>query len=106
SRISTIRMGPFCTRKYLGRETLVRRDHHAPAERLPDVLAEFDVPIGEVEEMFPTIVRHATDRDVDERTPLRALRLLDEMHAGFGRRAVGFACVAQDASADDVFPRR
>src|SRR5207249_532405 len=39
------------------------------------ILAEFDVPVGEVEEVLPAIVRDGADGDVDERTPLRPLRL-------------------------------
>ena len=55
--------------------------------------------------MFPAIVGDGADGDVDEWTPLRTLRLLDEVHAGLGRRAVGFARVARDTGADDVLPR-
>src|ERR1035437_41494 len=75
------------------------------ATDLPDILAQLHVPVGEVEEMFPTIVRDVGEGDVDKRTPLRTLRLLDEVHAGFGRRAIGLARVARDAGADNVLPR-
>ena len=56
--------------------------------------------------MFPTIVPMQREVDLHERTPFRALRFADEIHAGFSGSAVGLACVAHDAGADDVLPRR
>jgi hypothetical protein len=53
--------------------------------------------------MFPTVVLDA-EGDLDEGTPFGALGFADEMHAGFLRGAVGFAGVARDARANDVFP--
>src|SRR5688572_6234492 len=68
------------------------------------LFAEFDVPIGQIEEMLPAIVVLSAEIDLDERTPLRPLGLANEMHAGFGRSTVGFAGVTTNAGAHDVFP--
>ena len=54
--------------------------------------------------MFPAIMLVQAEIDLDERTPFRALRFADEMHAGLERRAVAFERIALDAGADDVFP--
>jgi len=45
------------------------------------------------------------DVDLDKRAPLRPLRLADQMHARFNRRAIGLLRVTDDARADDVLPR-
>ena len=39
-----------------------------------------------------------------ERMPARLARLLDQVHAGLFRGAIGLACVAGDARANDVLP--
>jgi hypothetical protein len=70
------------------------------------IFAQLDVPVGEVNEVFPTVVLLQAEADLDKRTPFRALGFADEVHAGLLRRAVGLVRVAFDAGADDVFPRR
>jgi hypothetical protein len=66
--------------------------------------AQFDVPIREVEEVFPAIVVGDAEIDLDEWTPLRPFRLADQAQAGFVRRAVGLVRVALDAGANNVLP--
>src|SRR6185295_5794586 len=39
-------------------------------------------------------------------TPLRPLRLADQMHASLGGSAIGFLGITLDAGADNVFPCR
>ena len=72
-----------------------------------DVFAQFDVPVGKVNEMFQLSCAFAGCRaDLDERTPFRTLGFADEVHPGFLRRAVGLVRVASNAGANDVFPSR
>src|ERR1017187_9563447 len=70
------------------------------------VLAQLDVPVGEVNKVLPTVVVMQAEVDLDERPPLGPFGLADKMQAGLLGRAVGLLRVAFDAGADDVFPRR
>src|ERR1043166_4210478 len=56
--------------------------------------------------MFPAFIMLKTETHLHERTPLRTLRLADQMHRCFDRSPVGLARVALDARANNVFPRR
>jgi hypothetical protein len=69
-------------------------------------LAKLDIPVGQVNEMLPTVVRVEAQMDLNERTPFWSFRLANQVHAGLGRGAVALACVALDTGADDVFPNR
>ena len=71
----------------------------------PDIFTQLDVPVGEVNEMFPTVMPRQAEVDLHEGTPLRPLGFADEVQSGLLRRAVGLARVALDAGADNVFPR-
>lgn len=55
--------------------------------------------------MLPAIVIMDTEIDLDERPPFRSFRFADQMHARFLWSAIGLACIALDAGADNVFPR-
>ena len=75
-------------------------------ERLPlQILAQLDVPVGEVDEVLPAIVLVEAEIDLHERPPLRPLGLADEMHPGLLRRAIGLVRIALDARADNILPR-
>lgn len=67
-------------------------------------LTEFDVPVGEVDEMAPAIVWFVVKRDVKERLPAWPFGFAFEFHADLMREAVGFFRITTDAGADDVFP--
>jgi len=69
------------------------------------ILAQFHVPVSKINEMLPAIVLVQCKVDLDEWTPLRPLRLADEMHTGLLRCAVGFARIASNARANNIFPR-
>jgi hypothetical protein len=71
-----------------------------------DFFAEFDVPVGEVEEVFPAVVVRTAEIDLHEWAPLRTLRLADQMHPGFEWGAVRLARVALDAGANNILPGR
>src|ERR1039457_6964855 len=53
------------------------------------ILAQLDIPVGEVNEVFPTVVPVQGEVDLDERSPLGPLGFADEMQVGLLRRAVG-----------------
>ena len=72
--------------------------------RLHDIFAEFDVPIGEVEEVFPAFVMGETEVDLHKGAPLRAFRLTNQVHGRFDRRFIGLAGVTGNTGADDVLP--
>ena len=61
------------------------------------LLAQFDVPVGEIEEMLPAIVVLAGETDVDERSPFRAPWLADKLKARFVGKPVALPRVAGDA---------
>jgi hypothetical protein len=71
---------------------------------LSHVFAQFDVPVGEVDEMFPAIVFLEAEVDLHEWAPLRPLRLANQVDTGFLRCAIGFARIALDAGANNVLP--
>ena len=77
-------------------------------DRLPGacchLLSQFDVPVGEIDEVAPTVVGAPGKGDVDERAPLWTFRFLQERHPGLVGKPVSLARIARDAGTDDVFP--
>ena len=73
--------------------------------RAARLIRELNVPIGEVDEMFPRVVTRLAELEMEHGAPLGPLRLVEEFHAGFGGGPVALAAVARHAGADDVFPR-
>jgi len=73
---------------------------------LLDFFAQFDVPVREVHEVFPTVVMRKADVKLNERTPLGPARLADEVHARFAWRTIALARIAQDARTHNVLPCR
>ena len=71
---------------------------------LAGVFPELDIPVRQIEEMFPAIVVLQTKVDLHEGTPFRPLGLADKVEAGLIWGAVGFECVAIDTGAHNVFP--
>ena len=70
------------------------------------LLAQLDVPVGEIEEMLPAIVLMTREADVYERPPFGALRLADKLKTGFMRQPVALPRITGNARTDDVFPSR
>ena len=68
------------------------------------ILAQLNIPISQVDEMFPTVVLVQAETDLHERTPLGPLGFADEVQAGFLRGSIGLERIALDAGADDVLP--
>ncbi len=69
------------------------------------VLTQFDVPVGEVNEMLPTVMMVHGKVDLYERTPFGPFGLSDEVQGGLLGGAVCLLRIAFDAGADNVFPR-
>ena len=70
------------------------------------LIAQLDVPVGEINEVPPALVLLRCKRDMDKRTPLRPLRSADQRHARFMRESVSFARITRDTGTDNVFPSR
>ena len=73
---------------------------------LPRFFTEFDVPIGEVDKVFPTVVLLEAEIDLHERPPLRPLRFADQAHVRFARKPIALTCIARDAGANHILPGR
>ena len=70
------------------------------------LIAQFDIPVREIDEMPPTFMLGSRKGDLHKWTPLRPLGFADKMHVRFLRQAVAFACIARDARANHIFPCR
>ena len=73
---------------------------------LTRILAQFHIPVGQIDEVLPTVVLVQSQIDLDERTPLGPFRLPNKMHAGLQWRAIGLACITANAGADNILPGR
>ncbi len=69
------------------------------------LVAQFDVPVSQIDKMLPEIVLGSGESDVDERPPLWPLRFADQAHVRFARKPVAFSRIAGDARANHVLPR-
>ena len=76
------------------------------AARERTLIAQLDVPVGEIDEMPPALMLLAVERNVDKRSPFRTLRFANERHVRLVREPIAFARIARDARANDVLPRR
>jgi hypothetical protein len=73
-------------------------------KRSLDILAELNIPVGQINEMLPTIVLIEREVNLHERPPLGPLGLTNQMHPGFLGRAIGLQRVALNARANNVLP--
>src|SRR5881392_1835979 len=88
-----------------GRETERARASESNAYNSQQrLVAQFDVPVREINEVFPEIVLGRSKSDLDKRPPLRSLRFADQAHVCFTWKLVALARVAWDAGANHVFP--
>ena len=79
---------------------------NARTHRSQFLFVEFDVPIGEVEEILPALAFAVAEDKGNDGTPLGAHGLAHQTHVCLVREPVGLAGIATDARAHDVFPRR
>lgn len=76
--------------------------NHGRTERL---IAQLDVPVGEIDKVLPEIMLWSGKSDVDERPPFWPFRFANQAHVRFSREPVAFARIASNARANHVFPR-
>ena len=69
-------------------------------------VAQFDIPVREIDEMPPAFMLGRRKGDMNKWTPFRPLRFADKMHVRFLRQPIAFACIARDARANHIFPCR
>src|SRR5207237_8694256 len=69
------------------------------------LIAQFNVPVREIDEVLPEIVLRRGKSDVDEGTPFWPLLLADQAHVRFAREPVAFARTTRNARANHVLPR-
>jgi hypothetical protein len=70
------------------------------------LIAQLDIPVREIDEVFPEVVLGRSKGDLDKRPPLWPLRFADQAHVCFTREPIAFARIAWDAGANHVFPSR
>ncbi len=80
----------------VSKKNIVHRKSKIPSPSPVLTRAEFDIPVGQIEKMFPAFVMLEGEVHLHKRTPFRALWFTDQMHARLGRSAVGLACIAPD----------
>ena len=68
------------------------------------LIAQFDVPVREIDEVLPKVVLRCCKSNVDERPPFWPLRFADQTHVRFAREPVAFTGVAADTRANHIFP--
>ncbi len=71
-----------------------------------ELVAQFDVPVRQIDEVFPEIVLGRSKRDLNKWPPLRSLRFTDQAHMRFARKPVALARIARNTGANHVFPSR
>ncbi len=67
-------------------------------------IAQFHVPIGDIEEVFPTLMRLGGKRNIYKGSPFRALRLAGKLHSRLVRQTISLLRIAGDTGANDIFP--
>jgi hypothetical protein len=70
------------------------------------LVAQFDIPVREIDKVLPEIVLGRSKRDLNKWPPLRPLRFADQAHVRFSRKTVAFTRVARNTRANHVFPSR
>ena len=70
------------------------------------LIAQLNIPIRQIDEVFPEIVLRRGKGNLNKRPPLRPLRFADQTHVRVSRQSVALTRIAGDARANDVFPRR
>src|ERR1700761_1475029 len=75
------------------------------ATGLQTLIRQLNIPVGQIDEVFPRFVAGLAELEMEHGPPLGPARLVQELEARLGRRAVALAAVARDAGADNVFPR-
>src|SRR4029453_3582207 len=70
------------------------------------LVAQFDVPVRQINEVFPEVVLGCSKSNLDERPPFRSLRFTNQTHVRFPRKPITLSRVTRDAGANHIFPSR
>ena len=70
------------------------------------LVAQFDVPVCQIDEVLPEIVLRRGKRNLNKWPPLRPLGFTDQAHVRLARKPVAFARIARNTRANHVFPSR
>ena len=77
---------PLCLLPTLTLQRITRlRQGYGEAWRKRSLIAQFDVPVSEIDKVFPEIVLRCGKSDLDERTPLGPFRFADQTHVRLAR---------------------
>src|SRR5437588_9369375 len=76
--------------------------NHGRTER--SLIAQLNVPVREIDEVFPEVVLRGGKCDVDERPPFWSLWFPDKAHVRLTREPVAFARITADARTNHVLP--
>jgi len=68
------------------------------------LIAQFDIPVGEIDKVPPAFMLWSRKRDLHKRTPLWPFRPSNQAHVRFLRKPISFTCVTCDARANHIFP--
>src|SRR5690349_12965133 len=70
------------------------------------LIAQFHVPVREIDKVLPEVVLRCGKSDLDKRAPLWPLWFTNEAHMRFPRKPIALARIAGDTRANHVFPTR
>ena len=76
------------------------------AARVRALVAQLDVPIGEIDEMPPAFVLLAAEGNMNKRPPFWTLWFANECHLRLVWEPIALSRITRDAGADDVLPGR
>jgi hypothetical protein len=68
------------------------------------LIPQFDIPIGNIKEVLPTLMRLGGEGDVYKGAPFRAFRFSSETHIRLVRETIPFTRIARNAGTNDIFP--
>ena len=69
-------------------------------------VSQLHIPVGEVNEVTPTVIDTAAEGDVHKGEPLRSLGFAEKLHPSLVGKSVSLARIAGYAGTDDIFPSR
>src|SRR5262249_2924198 len=69
------------------------------------LVTKLDVPIGQIDKMFPEIVLRRRKSNLNKGPPLWPFGLADQTHVRLARKPITLARIAGDTRANDIFPR-
>src|SRR5438132_737938 len=74
-------------------------------ETLVALVTKLNVPISQIDKMFPEIVLRRGKRNLNKRPPLWPFGFADQAHVRLARKPIALVRIAGDTRANDIFPR-